>query len=300
MATIFDNNNIWKYAAKLDLLDEFKLTKKPSDDNFFNFDANQPLPDIKKQIAAPTESTPKVSVDAIYTSWKKSPNPESMTNLLNNLQPTIDAAVRTYGELNNPLIKSKAKQLAINAINSFDPNNKQKATLNSWVTLNLQGLQRYKNTLSPIPVPERIRLDYSRIQKHKEDFFNERGRQPTQTELADATGLSVKRLDYVNKMIKPIANEGQYLEQPDDSDKHMPGIDTKEWQNIWLEYVYNDLDPVDKKIFDIRLKRGQYANADISVNDLAKELNISPSAVSQRSNKIAEKLLQMYELGDKL
>jgi len=248
-----------------------------------------------KEEPKPADNTPETKTDTLdtfYSQWQHRPEPTAMNNLVKKSFPIISSSLVTYGGTNNKLMMSRAKKLTIDAIKSY--NKDSNASLASWISLNLQGLQRYANSLSPISVPERIKLDAFHINKHFQEHLNERGREPTDTELADMVGLSPKRIKYVRKMIRPVLNEGNFMETEDDDSSYMPGVKTDEWENVWAEYVYNDLDPINKKIFDMRMGRGKHHGKPLDVNSIAKSLDMSPAAVSQRSNKIADLLADGY------
>lgn len=232
------------------------------------------------------------TLDDYYNIWQRKPEPSTMDNMLKKAHPIISSALVTYGGVNNKLMYSQAKKIAIDAIKSFKRDND--ASLSSWISLNLQGLQRYASSLNPISVPERVKLDSFHINKQTQEFTNEKGRDPTDSELADITGLSPKRINYVRKMVRPVMAEGSYLEADDDDNTYMPGVQSNEWENVWAEYVYNDLDDINKRIFDMRMGRGKYKGQPLDVNSIAKQLEMSPAAVSQRSNKIANLLADGY------
>lgn len=232
------------------------------------------------------------TLDTYYSKWTKHQDPMFMNHIVKKAFPIISSSLVTYGGTNNKLMTSRAKKIAIDAVKSFDPKNA--ASLSSWIALNLQGLQRYANNLSPISVPERVKLDAFHINKHFQEFSNEVGREPNDAELADLCGLSPKRINYVRKMVRPILNEGSFMESDDEDSSYMPGIQTNEWENVWAEYVYNDLDPINKSIYDMRMGRGIHKGKPMDVNAIAKKLQMSPAAVSQRSNKIANMLAEGY------
>ena len=57
---------------------------------------------------------------------------------------------------------------------------------------------------------------------------------------------------------------------------------------MWSDYVYYDLDPIDKKIFE--WTTGYAGSKIIPKGEVAKKLRITPAAVSLRINKIVKKL----------
>ena len=62
----------------------------------------------------------------------------------------------------------------------------------------------------------------------------------------------------------------------------IPGQTTA--QDAWLDFVYGDLSPVDKLVMDMTL--GRNGRKRTSTQEIARKLNISPGAVSQRAAKI--------------
>lgn len=237
-------------------------------------------------------------LDAIYQDWKQTQNPHDMGRILQAARPVLNSAITTYASGSSPLIKSKAKQLAIQAIKSYDP--KSKASLNSWIMLQLKGLRRFENNATPIKVPERIRLDNYRVYRARQEYKERTGREPTTEHLSRATGLPPKRISYVEDIAKPQHNEGYYLNQSEVSDRsaYVPGVEATNWQNVWAEYVYHDLDDTNKRIYDMSMQRGPYANKQLSVKNIADELGVSAAAVSQRRTRIADKLAEGMEFGE--
>ena len=63
---------------------------------------------------------------------------------------------------------------------------------------------------------------------------------------------------------------------------------------VWIDYVYSELDPVNKKIME--WKTGYAGSKQISNNDIARNLKISPPAVSQRIGTITKRLQEGYEI----
>lgn len=280
-----------------DILSKYRARRKSGIDNQFAAAAQRPL------ASKPKEETdiPEGDLTNLYAVWKEKKNPVILNTILTKLNPTINSALTSYGGVGNPIMKARAKQFALDSLKTYDPT--KNTSLKSWVSMNLQGLRRLQHASSPLTLPERVKLDNYRLLQATDEFTNENNRQPTDDELSDLTGLSRKRINYVRKIAVPVLNEGQFdlVDGDSDSDNaYIPGIDTNEWQNIWAEYVYNDLDPIDKQIYDMRMGRGRYANKSMAVNEIAAALKLSSSAVSQRSNKIAEALSRGLGMEGKL
>jgi len=62
--------------------------------------------------------------------------------------------------------------------------------------------------------------------------------------------------------------------------------------NAWFNFVYDDLSPVDKLIADMTL--GRNGRRKTSTQEIARRLNITPGAVSQRAAKIQAMLDKQY------
>jgi DNA-binding Lrp family transcriptional regulator len=63
---------------------------------------------------------------------------------------------------------------------------------------------------------------------------------------------------------------------------------------MWLDYVYFELDPIDKKIYE--LSTGYKGSEKLPKKEIARQLNISAPAVSKRINKILKKIEEGQEL----
>lgn len=294
-------NNFLKYSKEKSLLDIGKETIDRSNKhiNSINTPNTNNVSTELPNIQPPKRET----ADDVYMTWKKDPSKANMDKLVKKLEPTIDSGMMTYTGTSNPLTRSQAKRMTIGAIKSYSP--EKESSLPSWVILNLQGLKRSTTKASPINVPERVRLDLNYINSHTEEFIDENGREPSDEELADLTGLSIKRINYVRRINRSTITEGQVSEATSyDSGSEDSNFDLSatftDVDKIWLDYVYTDLDPINKQIFDMRLGRGKYQNKPMSVGEIAKTLKISPSAVSQRTNKIADEIAKGFEMGDRV
>jgi len=274
-----------KYAARPDLLSRLgqETKKEPREQNIF-----------ESSYSAGEKQTPN-QLDTAYSEWQAAPNAKSMQKVIKAANPTINSALRSYGSGNSAILRGKAKKIAIKAIKTYDSTGK--ANLKSWLNLQLQGLRRHAGSTSPLTLPERVKMDAFALVRAKDEFVAVNDREPNYSELAEATGLSAKRIQYVQNLSNPTISEGELNKDIDDDSfsSYLPGVEDNSWENIWTEYVYNDLSEIDKKIFDMRMGRGVYKNKQMTVGDMAASLGISAAAVSQRSKRISSKLAEVYE-----
>lgn len=236
--------------------------------------------------------------DTAYTTWRTSRTPETNTALLKNLQPIIDTAVSSYAGANaSSVLKNRARLLALQAMDKYDP---QKGNVKTHLLTHLQRLRRLNaQSQNIIQVPEQVGLDFQKIQRIENDIRAELSRDPTDEEIADRTGLSVRRLRKIRQFNQPVA-EGTAaasadLESGPNTDIASVRPDRAGAHDAWLNFVYDDLGPVDKIIMDSLL--GRNGRRRTATQDLARRLNISPGAVSQRAAKIQAMIDKRYEHG---
>lgn len=280
-------NSFEKYAVRGDLLTRAKQLPTGNDPFFTNKGGT---PDNKPGKVSVKPQT--LSLEAGYKQWSTGRTPRNMGALMKAARPIIDSSIKTFASHDSPILRTQAKQLAIQAVKRYDP--KTGVPLKNWIMQNMRGLRRLSAQRSPLMVPERVRLDAGRIAAVAAEFREAVGREPTMEELADATKLSVKRLSYVRKLDRPLVAEGQLSTTDDGSegegpDVYLPGEAEESWMNTWAQFVYHDLPVLDKQIYNMYLGREGYPK-NMSVLKMAAKLRISSAAVSQRAKKIAEKL----------
>lgn len=215
-----------------------------------------------------------------YNAWKATPTPKLTTALLNKLQPTMDRAVSAHIGQNNPILKSRAKQMALGALRSYDP---YQAKLSTHLFNQLQGLKRVsRKQTQVIGVPERISLAQGQMLQAEAELQERLGREPTNNELADHTGLSLKRLRQIRQAPSNAMPEGYYQSLGDEAGGEggwTPGVMSGP-TDAYLELVHGDLTPDNQFILEATL--GLHGRKKLSNQQIAAKLGLTPGAVSQR------------------
>ena len=146
-----------------------------------------------------------------------------------------------------------------------------------------------------ISIPEQVGLDFQKLEYAENELRDKLNRDPADDEVADFTGLSTRRIRKIRGLNQPLA-EGT-TSTPTDSENAptelastLPGQTTN--ADAWLDFVYDDLGSIDKLIMDMTLGRNGRRRS--STQDIAKRLNITPGAVSQRAAKIQSMLDARY------
>lgn len=256
------------------------------------------MPSILGDTPAPFSSPPKITgvsddFQPTFAAWQKEQTPATNTKLLKTIQPVIDTALSSYvGPNPTTAIKARAKLMALKALNTFDPN---AGNVRTHLLSQMQSLRRLSaQEQNIISIPEQVGLDYQKLTEAENELRDRLSRDPSDDEIADATGLSTRRIKKIRAFHQPIAEGATIIETGDDyADaggvvSQIPG--QTDAQDAWLNFVYGDLSPTDKLIMDMTL--GRNGRKKISTQDIAKRLNISPGAVSQRAAKIQTMLNQ--------
>lgn len=235
--------------------------------------------------------------DTLYPQWQKAPTPELNTQVIGHLQPIIDTAVSSYaGQNASPTIKNKARLMALKALQTYDPN---KGNVKTHLLSQLQSLRRLTaKEQNIISLPEQVGLDFQRLSAAENELRDALSRDPTDDELADSTGLSTRRIKKIRAFNQPVAEGMTALQAGNSEDAANTDIASTlpnytKHTDAWLDFVYGDLSPTDKLIMDMTLGRNGRRAA--STQDIARRLNISPGAVSQRAAKIQAMIDTRYQ-----
>lgn len=218
--------------------------------------------------------------------WQTMGDIGSLKNSLQQLQPVMDSAIKTFAQgTDNPAIRAKARVLTIKALKDYDPDKGAKPT--TFIFSRLQPLRReYKKFTNPMQIPDRASMEIANLRNSRREYIDKYGKSPSQSQLADLTGFSLRKL-------KGLAEIEKGVMTPDfvEGDEQR-GIDSyavkAEPDPFWHTAVYQSLSPRDQKIYDFRT--GSHGADKLSNKDIAKDLGISEAAISQRANKIAQQL----------
>lgn len=221
-----------------------------------------------------------------YNNWVTNPTTENLNRVVDTFLPTINSEISKYDGPPS-ILRSKAKILTINALRNYDPSSK--ANLNSWVTTNLKQLSRYNRNIKPVRTPELAARQASELWTVSNNLSNDLGREPTLEELADETGWSIKRIKHIKEVNVPTINASLYdTPMNNSSSTSQPGVIPVSQLPFAQEAVYMSLDDRDKAIYDFRT--GSHGKKVLSAAEVANRLGITPAAVSQRANTIAQQI----------
>lgn len=236
------------------------------------------IPDV----SAPSDPAP-------IPQWQKPATPEALAEEVERLKPRLAYHLHRYGLGSDPLAMGEAKLLAAKALQSYDPN--AGTQFNTWLDRGMQPLSRFRRLRSTaVAVPEKIQMDAYRLHRATIDFEEEHGREPELDELADAAGLTLKRLDRIQKSFRKMTGEAAF-------EGNLPSEQDTDFMSEALEAVWDESDKRDRKILEHRTGFG--GKEVIQPKLLAAQLGISPVELSRRSARLGAKLDEILELLEK-
>ena len=206
-----------------------------------------------------------------------------MHRLIRSMDKTIGYKLASMGVGDNPQMKHQARLYAADAVRSYDP--ASGASLNTWTQNQLQNMHRFKReNQGPVKIPDRAAIDAWAIEKASRELEDELGTEPDVRQLADRSGLSVKRIAKVRQITRPVAAASQMYDD---------GELRQDFLGESLEYVYDESDPVDRRI--IEMLTGYGGSPVMQKNEIAAKLGISPSQVTRRAERIGVKIQSMEQ-----
>lgn len=255
--------------------------------NIFD-EINSRIPKAPQPVVPPPDQ-PKDSIETVIRRWQAGENKDDAAKILKYLSPTINSAMNSYAAGDNGKLRVKAAALALDAMRTFDP--ARGVSPQTFAFHNLKRLSRISSDrASVIRIPEEQRMQYNQLTEAAARFEDDHGREPSTAELADLTGLTEKRIDTIMNNNAVFSESATINPETGDSGFGVRGMSDMDY----LSYVYAGASPVDQKI--IEWSSGMHGKPILGTGDIAKKLNITPAAVSQRKNKLFAQLSEMRTL----
>lgn len=218
-----------------------------------------------------------------WRAWRRQQNSMTLQNVLDRLNPLIQGEVnRWVGTLARPALEIEAKRLAVEAIQSYNPAGG--ASLATHVANRLKKLSRLSYTHQNIArIPEYQTLKYHTYASTAAALQDKFGREPTHDELADALGWSKSNLKAFQSSLRK-----EFVESKDTP----PFFDQEEGEGGMIDYVYHDLSPVQKQIFEYITGYG--GKEPLSNPEITKKLKLTQGQLSYQKRLITNKFQNVF------
>jgi hypothetical protein len=242
--------------------------------------ASDPDPGEEAPFSFGFKAAPVPDSDRAWEEWSRSGRrPEDNLRFLEAVNPVVDKAVRLYAGGPDPVARSRARLMALRAAGDWD---RRKSNLQTHLLTRLQPLRRFAaSRRQATRVPERAQWQLSRLREAEAELRDDLDRDPTELELADRTGFSLRRLGQLRRHGGQVA-AGTFLEA------ESPPAAPRDRPDEWLDFVYHDLSALDRVILEGRA--GYNGKPLKSVTQLARELGVGAATVSRRAARIADLL----------
>lgn len=221
----------------------------------------------------------------LWESWRQDKRPGTLEPLLASFKPMIRSAVRKWsgGGIPDPVLTAKAEVFTVKAFNSFDPS--REASLGTHVFNNVQRLSRVVTSNQNVArVPEHRVARIGTYKNVKSYLEGELDREPTSAEMAERLGWSLKDVNRMESALR------QDLLASDDvlGDYHNPGWHQDERARDLVDFVYYELDPREKTVFEYLT--GKYGKPKKTASEIAGIMGVSNATVSRIRKKIEQKI----------
>lgn len=216
-----------------------------------------------------------------YAAWKAAPGPAENAAMLTALRPTIEGAIRTHVGEPNPLLVSRARVMALDGLAGYDP---KRGRLKSYMYNHLLGLKRANRQQTTIlKVPERVQLDKYHLENAVGELRATLGREPTDDQLADATGFSPARIAKVRSYRSGLS-EGYVEDSAAQGNVFGGARSLARPKSYWADIVYDGLDDYHKRIMEYAF--GLNGRRPLQNQAIAAKMGRSPGAISQAKARI--------------
>lgn len=220
----------------------------------------------------------KMPIKDLVGAWKKNPTDELTTLVLHKMKPTISSAMNSYAPGHQKDLAVKAASLTLQALRSYDPERGTDPTTHVFHTL--KRLNRYASRRQNIiPISERAAMERRAVLSAQAEFIDTYDREPSELELADLTGFSLKKVRKVLSSNKITSDSAQI--NPETHSTNFFESDVTD--DDYYDYVYRSVGPIDQKIMEWSSGK---SGEPLSNKAIAAKLHITPAAVSQRRAKI--------------
>ena len=220
--------------------------------------------------------------EQLWKKWDQGGRKKSdLQPLFNQFAGTLERQVNQFAyKVNIPpsTIRANVQQNFVDALESYDPN--KAANLNTHVTWNLKKTKRFiaqNQNFARIPEPMLYRI--GTYQREEDRLQRKLGRDPSTMELASALQWPPAHVERMRKSLRKDLSSSVFEFDPST-------LQVSRWNEVKTLIPY-ELNAQENAVFDLVLGN---QNRELSNNEVAAKLNLSPSRVSKIKAGIANKV----------
>lgn len=208
----------------------------------------------------------------------------AMNDIIRMYQPVITRSEGRYRNAPVPsgAIYGKALELTIGAINRYEPNTGTE--FSTFLEHSLKGLYRYVNSNKGfIRIPEHRHLMLQKYEAVKSLLREQKGREPSTVELADAMAINISEVQAIQKSLanKEFAQSAEF-ERPGMADQ------LQQLEQTW-DFMYYSLTDEERLVYDYALgKHGKTQLEDTRA--IARKTGLTYDKVAAIKRSLADKL----------
>jgi DNA-directed RNA polymerase specialized sigma subunit len=240
---------------------------------------------------------PALTLEDLALNYKNDPSPDNAQAFLDAAKTSISKSINyAVGNNQSPVVKSKAKELALRAAETYDPSFGTK--METHMINTARGLRRTLIEANNIlDVPENTILTKRKIDSITQELEDELGREPSDLEISDRLGINLGQLarskKYKSGMTPSMLDTGDPERMP--MDFTIDQSAEKMINRIKLLYETSD-DPIDRYIMEKVYPDAFGGGERLMGREIADMLNMTPAAVSQRLARIDKRINDIERL----
>jgi len=222
-----------------------------------------------------------------YNTWCSSKRePADNAALIKAIDPMINRHLLRFEAQDRAALRPKAKVLALQSMNRYDP---KVANLNTYFSQQLQKLNReYNQRQQIIHIPENTNYERQRIISKASEMETELGRPPTTYELSDSIGMAPGKVERIMNLGNAITHGAFDMDDDEGGGPLLPAVATPVEFKTVVDLVYPDLNPKDQLIMEHSY--GLWGKRKLAPAQLAKKLGVSQATISLRKKHIQQQM----------
>lgn len=220
---------------------------------------------------------------SLYEQWQSDDDEQALSELVNTLDPIVEQKVQdiTPPDLSEDVVRNRVRNEVVSDLPDWDPEQGKVTTfLNNFT---FPKINRYVNTFqNTARIPEARQQKISTFDEAKERLEDEKGRPPSDTELADDLGWDVREVQRMK--------QSRWDDVPASNLSMLGNMDA--WEFSETEDVYHyliyELDPEEETVF--KHLTGYKGAEELTGKEIAEKMGVSPAKVSKIKKRIEGKM----------